>query len=203
MLVKKEVLERTGGFDEQFFMYAEDIDLSYRIGLAGYTNYYIADATIIHFKGESTRKDARHVKLFYKAMSQFTHKYFKQGLAVLFAFLMDFAIGFGAAVMALLQLFKREPKTPSAEGTRATYIMGDPQAVTKLKERLAAGKRRIVENPEMAREILFCEGMDFSFKRIIEEMRKRPGFIYLIHASGSGCIVGSHSGNEKGELIIL
>ncbi len=42
MFVRKDVLDKTGGFDEQFFMYAEDIDLSYRIIKAGYKNYYFA-----------------------------------------------------------------------------------------------------------------------------------------------------------------
>src|SRR6202012_5531340 len=57
---RKEALDKTGGFDERFFMYAEDIDLSHRIEKAGYRNYYIAAPTILHFKGESTRKDARY-----------------------------------------------------------------------------------------------------------------------------------------------
>ena len=56
MMVKREVLNITGGFDETFFMYGEDIDLSYRIQKAGYTNYYFSESTIIHFKGESTKK---------------------------------------------------------------------------------------------------------------------------------------------------
>ena len=64
MFVRKEALDKMGGFDERFFLYAEDIDLSHRIEQAGYINYYIADTTVIHFKGESTFKDARYVKLF-------------------------------------------------------------------------------------------------------------------------------------------
>ena len=49
MMVDKKVLDKLGGFDETFFMYAEDIDLSYRIQKAGYLNYYFAESTIIHF----------------------------------------------------------------------------------------------------------------------------------------------------------
>jgi GT2 family glycosyltransferase len=80
MLVKKEVLEKTGAFDERFFMYAEDIDLSYRIKLAGYKNYYFAGTTIVHYKGASTKKDVVYVKQFYKAMSQFVKKYYGNGV---------------------------------------------------------------------------------------------------------------------------
>ncbi len=56
MMIKKEVLDTIGGFDETFFMYGEDVDLSYRIQKAGYKNYYFADSCIVHFKGESTKK---------------------------------------------------------------------------------------------------------------------------------------------------
>lgn len=76
MFISRKVLDKTGAFDERFFMYAEDIDLSYRIEQKGFTNYYIADTTILHFKGESTHKDARYVKLFYGAMIQFRRKHF-------------------------------------------------------------------------------------------------------------------------------
>ena len=53
MVIPKKVYEKVGGFDEQFFMYGEDIDLSYRISLAGFTNYYLPFPGLIHFKGES------------------------------------------------------------------------------------------------------------------------------------------------------
>lgn len=75
-LVRRSVLEKVGVFDESFFMYGEDIDLSYRIQRAGYVNYYYAGSTILHFKGESTQKQQlRYVKLFYGAMSQFVQKH--------------------------------------------------------------------------------------------------------------------------------
>jgi glycosyltransferase involved in cell wall biosynthesis len=75
-LVRRSVVEQVGVFDEQFFMYGEDVDLSYRIQTAGYTNYYFAESSILHFKGESTQKQAlRYVRLFYGAMSQFVRKH--------------------------------------------------------------------------------------------------------------------------------
>ena len=76
MMVRKKVLDKTGGFDEQFFMYAEDIDLSKRIREAGYRNFYLGNQTIIHFKGESTRKDHKYVNMFYKAMTQYVDKHY-------------------------------------------------------------------------------------------------------------------------------
>jgi O-antigen biosynthesis protein len=78
MMIPKKVLEKTGYFDEAFFMYGEDIDLSCRIREAGFRNYYLAETTIIHLKGKSTpRKDTRYIKEFYRAMQVFTEKYYR------------------------------------------------------------------------------------------------------------------------------
>lgn len=95
MLVKKQALDLTGGFDERFFMYAEDIDLSYRITRAGFRNYYYAGTTLLHYKGGSTQKDRRYVKQFYRAMSQFVKKYYGAGL---YSWLLDAAIWLRAGV---------------------------------------------------------------------------------------------------------
>ena len=77
MFIRKEALNKAGLFDEDFFMYGEDIDLSYRLIKAGYLNYYFPESTIIHYKGESTRKSSvNYVLMFYKAMLVFTGKHF-------------------------------------------------------------------------------------------------------------------------------
>ncbi|HMW94949.1 MAG TPA: glycosyltransferase [Chitinophagales bacterium] len=75
MLVRKSVFDTIGLLDESYFMYGEDIDLSYRIQQAGYKNYYFAESNIIHFKGESTKKgNLNYIKLFYGAMIIFASK---------------------------------------------------------------------------------------------------------------------------------
>ena len=77
MMAPHSVLNKVGGFDEDFFMYGEDIDLSYRILQAGYQNYYLP-ARILHYKGESTEKSSyRYVYVFYEAMLIFYDKHFK------------------------------------------------------------------------------------------------------------------------------
>ena len=75
MLLRKSVLDKTGLLDDAFFMYGEDIDLSYRITLEAYKNYYLPDP-IIHYKGESTKKDFKYVKTFYQAMLIFFNKHY-------------------------------------------------------------------------------------------------------------------------------
>jgi GT2 family glycosyltransferase len=72
-------------------MYGEDINLSYRVIKAGYKNYYVADTTIIHYKGESTKKGTlNYVKVFYQAMIIFARKHFATSRAGLFSFLIQY-----------------------------------------------------------------------------------------------------------------
>jgi GT2 family glycosyltransferase len=102
MLIKKEVLNTVGSFDEAFFMYGEDVDLSYRIQQAGYKNYYLADTTIIHFKGESTKRGSlNYVKLFYQAMSLFVKKHYGGTKAGLFNLSIQLAIWLRAGLTAI------------------------------------------------------------------------------------------------------
>ncbi|HPF51798.1 MAG TPA: glycosyltransferase [Draconibacterium sp.] len=97
MLIRKSVLDEIGLLDETFFMYGEDIDLSYRIQLGGYKNYYFPETTIIHYKGESTKKGSlNYVKVFYNAMIIFARKHFSVGKAGVFALLIHLAIYFRA-----------------------------------------------------------------------------------------------------------
>lgn len=98
MLLRKTALDKTGLLDEDYFMYGEDIDLSYRIQKAGFKNYYYPDTKIIHYKGESTRKSSvNYVLVFYRAMVIFAKKHFAPGRAALFGFLINTAVWFRAA----------------------------------------------------------------------------------------------------------
>ncbi len=105
MLLRRETLEKTGLLDEDYFMYGEDIDLSYKILKAGYKNYYFPETRIIHYKGESTKKSSvNYVFVFYKAMVIFARKHFAPGNAALFSVLINMAIWLRAGA-AILQRF--------------------------------------------------------------------------------------------------
>ncbi|PQJ14269.1 glycosyltransferase family 2 protein [Nonlabens tegetincola] len=80
MFCRKKVYQDLGGFDERYFMYGEDIDLSYTALTNNLQNYYLGDALVVHFKGESTVKDKKYLKRFYGAMELFYDKYFKRNL---------------------------------------------------------------------------------------------------------------------------
>jgi N-acetylglucosaminyl-diphospho-decaprenol L-rhamnosyltransferase len=210
--VSRAILEEVGGFDEQFFMYAEDIDLSYRIEKAGFHNYYFPDTTIVHFKGESTQKDIRYVKLFYKAMSQFRRKHFHGGLSVVFNAFMEAAIWLRAALSALGRLLRGRnsiiPDGESDTGPVKSWLTGDPEAVERLSAHLSSsGERLLVEGPEWADEIIFCEGKAFSFKEAIASLQTvmlRPGSqLGMFFPAGSHSVTGSASRDDSGETIII
>ena len=106
MFMRKAALQKTGLLDETFFMYGEDIDLSYRILKAGFKNYYFADTTIIHYKGESTKKGSlNYVKVFYNAMLIFARKHFSQNQSGLFSLLINFAIVLRGLLTLLASIF--------------------------------------------------------------------------------------------------
>lgn len=107
MMIRKDVLDKVGAFDEVFFMYGEDVDLSYRIQKHGYKNYYLAETEIIHFKGESTKRGSlNYVRLFYSAMSTFVQKHYGGSKAFIFNAAIQFAILIRAAMSAVAGLVK-------------------------------------------------------------------------------------------------
>lgn len=109
MLLRKSLLDNIGNLDEAFFMYGEDIDLSYRVIKAGFKNYYLSDTQIIHYKGESTKKDSiRYVVVFYQAMLIFAQKHFSKGaLAQLLMLFIRWAIYFRALTAIVVRFIHR------------------------------------------------------------------------------------------------
>lgn len=108
MMIRKTVLDKVGWLDEDYFMYGEDIDLSYRILQAGYRVIYFPETSIIHYKGESTKKSSiQYVILFYRAMLIFAEKHLTSPHAQLFSFLIKGAIYFRAGLSILRRFFYR------------------------------------------------------------------------------------------------
>lgn len=128
MLLKKEALDKVGLLDEDFFMYGEDIDLSYRITEGGYKNYYFPETTIIHYKGESTKKSSvNYVFVFYKAMVIFARKHFSGSNAGLFSALINIGI-YTRAIAAIMARVIRSTFLPLID---LTYIIGGMFLLTR------------------------------------------------------------------------
>lgn len=108
MMMRRETLDKVGLLDETFFMYGEDIDLSYRITQGGYKNYYFPETRIIHYKGESTKKTSvNYVFVFYRAMEIFAKKHFGNTWARSFSFLINIAIYIKAFFALVSQFFHK------------------------------------------------------------------------------------------------
>ena len=103
MFMKQDVFKAAHGFDEDYFMYGEDIDLSYKIMQLGYQNYYFGESSVIHFKGESTLKDAAYARRFYAAMQIFYKKHFRSNLVF------DAVVWFGTQLVPLLKFTSSKP----------------------------------------------------------------------------------------------
>lgn len=145
MWLRKETLDKIGLLDEDFFMYGEDIDLSYRVVLGGYKNYYFPETRIIHYKGESTKKSSvNYVFVFYRAMVIFAKKHFQKNWKW-FQFFINIAIWLRAAMAIfsravnaiLIQPFSKTAKShhhqPSCIG-----IVGNFETCQQIKTELLA-----------------------------------------------------------------
>lgn len=107
LLTRKDLLLQLNGFDERFFLYGEDIDLSYRIKQAGYENLYFSGTSIIHFKGESSGSASlSRVKYFYLAMQVFVQKHYRSGSAKVFSLFLTLAIALRGSLSVLNRLLK-------------------------------------------------------------------------------------------------
>jgi hypothetical protein len=143
MLIRRSILGKTGLLDEQFFMYGEDIDLSYRILKSGYKNYYFPGVRIVHYKGESTTKDDfRYLVHFYRAMLIFIGKHFSNAhIPKYFNPLHIAVISWGAASI-IKNLFKRILRPAGNLLQRINPLKGEikiliickPEDVNKISE---------------------------------------------------------------------
>jgi len=198
--VRKEVLDKTGGFDERFFMYAEDIDLSYRIQQAGYHNYYLPAPVLIHFKGESTRRDTRYVKLFYTAMIQFVQKHYRGVNAWWYTKLLQGIIvtrSFGANKANAVA------GKPGSSGNKKGWLTGDDTSIENMQAIIQSANYTLAATSKDADTLILCEGPAFPFTSVIKEYRSAPGhkglYVHGINTSGA---VGSDAKNSQGNTIV-
>jgi hypothetical protein len=147
MFLRREAVHKTGLPDESFFMYGEDIDYSYRILKEGYKNYYYPGVKILHFKGESTKKEnIDFVVNFYKAMLIFVRKHFNDGNFKRISFAIHIAVFFRAGLSVMHRFLDKIFKLlltgftsvlhplKGHERTVRTVIVSDTEGYGKVKE---------------------------------------------------------------------
>lgn len=137
-MLRRKALDEVGLLDEDFFMYGEDIDLSYRVLKGGYHNYYLP-VDILHYKGESTQKSSfRYVHVFYEAMLIFFRKHYS-GMTFLLSLPIKTAI-YAKALMALVGMLSERMRkslgffAPSAEGAQHYVFVGSPEMLDACRD---------------------------------------------------------------------
>ncbi len=211
-MMSKQVALETKGFDPAFFMYGEDIDLSYRIQKLGFKNYYFSGSCIVHFKGESAiQQTFKHNRIFYEAMLVFVKKHYGGGKASLFALLLQIAIGARSVLGFVGRLFKSstqvlQQKQPSnflffggkVEIAAAEKSFAKPGAGLVVAEASPFKQLQSIHNSN----IVFCEGEGLDNSTIIQLIDQQPtSNHYWFHAKKSNSIVGSQFSNSVGNVI--
>jgi GT2 family glycosyltransferase len=196
MVVKRSLYLEIGGFDENCFMYSDDIDLSYTVKKLGKQNYYFADTTVIHFKGESTVRDGLYMKRFREAMQFFYKKHFKKSVVF------DVMMKMGAIVFSFIK--KNQQK--ETEVTIDEYVV-----FTKNKIQFNLNKKTtylndlsIFKNDKTVNLEVVFDTSDFSFKKIIDfmEMHKSANITFKNAVFSSDFLIGSNSSNDRGKVIL-
>lgn len=199
MVMKRELYNEIGGFDENCFMYSDDIDLSYMVLQKGKYNYYFPETTVIHYKGESTVKDEKYMKRFQEAMNFFYKKHFK--VSIFFSVFMKIGIVF-------FSFFKKMQGNPKPKSNPERYILISENE--KLEEQLEFQFKKSIKRQDIAQsfsqnlqtEIIFDQNF-LDFKTIIEVMQanKSSYNTFKILPKSADFLIGSDSSFDRGEVV--
>lgn len=194
MILKKELYTEVDGLDEDYFMYGEDIDLSYKVLKAGYQNIYYGKATIVHYKGESTLKDKIYAKRFYGAMNIFYKKHFKTHT------IFDIMVGFGIFFSKFLS--KAPKETPMKMSAHVVLTKSSDFSVKfPFKATTVQGVKDV---PARTQVVFDVNTVDY--KSVIDSMMfsdEAKELTFRILPKDSQFIIGSDSSEHRGEVVLL
>ncbi|MCD0467506.1 glycosyltransferase family 2 protein [Flavobacterium sp. ENC] len=206
MLMERNLYLELQGFDEDCFMYADDIDLSYRALRDGKNNYYFHETTVLHYKGESTVKDEKYMKRFQEAMTFFYQKHFRKSL------FFSIFIKIGIVFFSFAKMFQGKPKDKPRPESYVLY-----SSDVKLSEKLAAiFENKVVvfnfKKEKMVNSWLLLKGktveiildnQHVSFGNCIKiiESLKDKRITFKIFPKNTNFIIGSNSRNDRGQVV--
>jgi GT2 family glycosyltransferase len=205
MIMKRELYNDIGGFDENCFMYSDDIDLSFMVLKSGKNNYYFHETSVIHYKGESTVKDGLYMKRFREAMQFFYKKHYKSSP------LFDFFMKIGTLFFALIK--KNQGNSKPIEVEDYILISEDENLSNKLEKQL---NKKLIWETKLDSNTLFShrnkskkqieiliDNNSFSFKSIISflETHKNQGFTFKIVPKKALFMIGSNNSNDRGIVV--
>ncbi len=200
MIMERDVYLSVGGFDENCFMYSDDIDLSYTILKSGRENHYFHESTVIHYKGESTVKDRLYITRFSEAMNFFYRKHFRR--AIVFDYLMKAGAYF-------YSMSKAKTQAPEVIIDIYLLIAADDdlhQSLQKVFEGKVLMTAKIPSKNELPSdqgvEVVF-DASHLSYLQIITAMNdlKSDKVTFKIAHAKSGFLIGSNSSNGRGHIV--
>jgi GT2 family glycosyltransferase len=197
MMMKRELYLEVGGFDENCFMYSDDIDLSYLVLKTGKSNYYFHDTSVIHYKGESTVRDETYMKRFQEAMRFFYNKHFKK------SWFFDVMMQVGSFVFSLLKKNQQKNKQRIIDEyvvfSKVEIDLKSSKKVTYLSD-LNQFKNLSKKNIEIIFDVTA-----FSFTEIITFMQSNKGknLSFKNYISSSNYLIGSDDSKDRGQIILL
>ncbi len=194
MILKNSIYKEVNGFDEDYFMYGDDVDLSYKVLRAGYRNIYNGSTSVVHYKGESTLKDEVYAKRFYGAMQIFYDKHFKSNS------IFDMFVWLG---IKLAPLFKNTSKNTNT--TVKQYVLISSELSKPLLDVLKQNVKLKLEMDTYENNTEYILDNNYlNFKSIIEILSNTPencNATYKILPKNSNFIIGSNSSKRRGEVI--
>jgi GT2 family glycosyltransferase len=206
MIMKRDLYNEVGGFDEDCFMYSDDIDLSYMVLKKGKNNYYYAETTVIHYKGESTIKDEKYMKRFQNAMNFFYKKHFK--VSFLFSLFMKIGIVF----FSIVKMMQGKTTVKTSPKEYFFYSMND-NLVEKLslilqnKVTFCNLKKEKMVNSSLiyigkGAEVIL-DNQYISFKKCIDMIKseRHKKITFKILPKSTAFLIGSDSSNDRGKIV--
>ena len=197
MMIKRELYLEVGGFDEDCFMYSDDIDLSYLVLKTGKSNYYFHETSVIHYKGESTVRDGTYMKRFREAMQFFYKKHFKK------SWFFDVMMQVGSFVFSLLKKNQQKNEVRIID-EYVVFSRGNLELNLSKKATYLPDFNQFENQSQKNIEIIF-DTTTFSFAEIITfmQLNKSKNLSFKNFISSSNYLIGSNNSNDRGQIILL
>ena len=197
MVMKRELYIEVGGFDENCFMYSDDIDLSYLVLKTGKSNYYFHETSVIHYKGESTVRDGTYMKRFREAMQFFYKKHFKK------SWFFDVMMQVGSFVFSLLK--KNQQKNEVRIIDEYIVFSRENLELNLSKKATYLSDFNQFENQSQKNLEIIFDTTTFSFAEIITfmQLNKSKNLSFKNYISSSNYLIGSNNSNDRGQIILL
>ncbi|QDO94079.1 glycosyltransferase family 2 protein [Formosa sediminum] len=194
MVLKRAVYHAVNGFDEDYFMYGEDVDLSYKILNKGYTNHYYGHTTVIHFKGECTFRNRVYAKNFNGSMQIFYKKHFKKSMVF------EALIWGGIKGLTFLNL---QPSVKKIDVKSIVFLSNNKNTLLESALDKKIVTKRKIESVSAHQQIIFDNNL-LSFKEIIaimESFQDCNTVTYRIIPRASNFVIGSDNKVSRGNVI--